>query len=148
MGDNQFKTGGVKWGQYLNLAGVKYFGRTLLRNRGAFVPHLRCRSIAQVNFEVLRQNRGVKYLVFDKDNTLTLPYERELHPSVSSTVDRLKELYGPEKIAILSNSVGSGEDLGGREAAEVEAILGLRVIRHARKKPEVGDDILRHFGID
>ena len=112
------------------------------------MPHLRCRTIAQANFEVLRQNRGIKYLVFDKDNTLTLPYDRELHPSVSSTVNHLRELYGADNIAILSNSVGSGEDVGGREALEVEKLLGLRVIRHARKKPEVGDDILRHFGID
>jgi len=73
---------------------------------------------------------GIKYVVFDKDNTLTLPYERSMHPSVERNILRCLELYGPDHVAILSNSVGSREDKGFSEAIEVEKTLGIAVIRH------------------
>ena len=80
---------------------------------------------------------GIRYLVFDKDNTLTLPYERELHPSVSPIFESIQEMYGPQNIAILSNSVGSKEDKGFKEADLIERKLGIKVIRQERKKTEV-----------
>lgn len=55
-------------------------------------------------------------------------------------------MYGRENIAILSNSVGSKEDKGYKEAALIEAALGIKVIRHVNKKPEVNQDVLSHFG--
>ena len=100
-----------------------------------------------MNFELLRSTGGIRYLIFDKDNTLTLPYERDIHPSVADVVPKLKKAFGSENIAILSNSVGSKEDKGGREADELEALWGIKVIRHEKKKPDVGDDILRHFAV-
>ena len=51
-------------------------------------------------------------------------------------------------MAILSNSVGSREDKGFEEALRVEETLGISVIRHMQKKPEVKEDIYLHFGID
>ena len=100
-----------------------------------------------MNFELLRSTAGIRYLIFDKDNTLTLPYERDLHPSVAEVVPRLKNVFGSQNIAILSNSVGSKEDKDGKEAVELEALLGINVIRHEKKKPDVGYDILRHFAV-
>ncbi len=58
------------------------------------------------------------------------------------------ELYGPDNVAILSNSVGSREDKGFEEAIRVEETLGMSVIRHMNKKPEVKEDIYLHFGIE
>lgn len=81
-GNNQFKKG-IKWGQYLNTAGIKVFSRALFKSRALFVPHLTVKTIANVNFQTLYTIGGIRYLVFDKDNTLTLPYEREVHPSIS-----------------------------------------------------------------
>ncbi len=48
-------------------------------------------------------------------------------------------------MAILSNSVGSKEDKGHKEAKLLEEKIGVSVIRHERKKPEVEEDILRQF---
>ena len=59
---------------------------------------------------------GIKYLVFDKDNTLTLPYERSMHPAVEGSIKECLELFGEQNVAILSNSVGSKEDKGFAEA--------------------------------
>lgn len=86
--------------------------------------------------------------MFDKDNTLTLPYEREAHASIKENLYRCLELYGPDNVAILSNSVGSREDKGFEEAQLVEEQLGVSVIRHMQKKPEVKEDIYLHFGLE
>lgn len=79
--NNQFKK--IKLGQYFNTAGIRVFGRALFKNRALFVPHLRVPSVAHINYHNLYHKAGIRYLVFDKDNTLTLPYERELHPSIN-----------------------------------------------------------------
>ena len=56
-----------------------------------------------------------------------------------------KSIYSEKRLAILSNSVGSSEDKGYLEAKMVEESIGMEVIRHLRKKPDVGEEILKHF---
>ena len=46
------------------------------------------------------------------------------------------------RVAILSNSAGSGDDEGFVDAARVEAMTGLPVIRHVLKKPACADEVL------
>jgi phosphatidylglycerophosphatase GEP4 len=76
---------------------------------------------------------------------LTIPYERQIHSSIVNQFNSLITLYGRENIAILSNSVGSKEDIGYKEAIIIEEALGIKVIRHVNKKPEVNEDVLVHF---
>ena len=78
--DNKFKSG-VKVGQYLNTAGVRVFLRALFKNREYFKPHFTVANVNYIKFKTLHEH-GIKYVVFDKDNTLSLPYEREIHPSI------------------------------------------------------------------
>ena len=77
---------------------------------------------------------------------MTIPYERQIHSSIANQFNSLISLYGRENIAILSNSVGSKEDIGYKEAIIIEEALGIKVIRHVNKKPEVNEDVLVHFG--
>ena len=50
-------------------------------------------------------------------------------------------------MAIISNSAGCRNfDPDFKKAELAEAALGIAFIRHARKKPDVIDDILAHFG--
>ena len=42
--------------------------------------------------------------------------------------------------------MGSKEDTGYKEALLLEQSLGIKVIRHLNKKPEVNEDVLEHFG--
>ena len=65
-----------KFGQYFNQAGIRTFLGTLLWNRRNFTPHIRAKSVAHINYAKLA-NCGIKYLVFDKDNTLTEPYKMQ-----------------------------------------------------------------------
>ena len=68
-------------GQYINVAGIKGFINALLFHREYFRPHLQVKNINYVNFQKLHQC-GIRYIVFDKDNTLTLPYHKEIHEDI------------------------------------------------------------------
>ena len=126
------------------------FLQTLFFHRRNMVPHVHIASVAQLHYQNLH-SFGIKYLVFDKDNTLTLPYKPHYFtPQIQAAIleDCIK-VFAQENVAILSNSVGSKDDAPDyKEALEVERTLQLPVIRHEKKKPAVKDDILRHFGTD
>jgi phosphatidylglycerophosphatase GEP4 len=49
---------------------------------------------------------------------------------VQESIIRCLEVYGPDNVSILSNSVGSREDKGFEEAIKVEETLGISIIRH------------------
>lgn len=53
---------------------------------------------------------GVKYIVFDKDNTLTLPYSSEIYEPIKNSLNECIDVFGKENVAILSNSIGSSDD--------------------------------------
>lgn len=54
-----------------------------------------------------------------------------------------RQVYGRDRIAILSNSAGSADDLGYEMAKQTEAALGLPVIRHATKKPACFHEVIK-----
>jgi len=86
-----------------------------------------------INPEVLKEV-GFKGLVFDKDNTLTAPYGLEIFPSIRESFEKYREVF-LENIVIMSNSAGTRDDVHHREANKIESELGIKVIRHSRKKP-------------
>ena len=47
-------------------------------------------------------------------------------------------------VSILSNSAGSRDDVGFKEAEKVEESLGITVIRHGGKKPLVFEEVMKH----
>jgi hypothetical protein len=47
-----------------------------------------------------------------------------------------------QNIAILSNSVGSSDDMNYDHAKETEVDLSIAVVRHKRKKPDCLDEVL------
>eukprot|EP00347_Sterkiella_histriomuscorum_P016479 403353021 len=143
--DHKLKTS-KKFGQYFNFAGVQVFLKALLFNREYFIPHLAVKNINNINFKLLHQN-GIKYVVFDKDNTLTNAYEKDINPQIQDGYNQCKEVFGLQNMAILSNSVGSTDDKDHQEAKLLEQITGIPVIRHKLKKPLVKDDIYLHFNL-
>ena len=109
-----------------------------------FKPHYKVKTIADINFEKLKRN-GINYIVFDKDNTLTLPYSKEFYPEVVDSITQWKEVYGYDNIVILSNSTGSKDDEDCIEAKEIIESLGMKVMKHKYKKPNWVDDINKAF---
>ena len=54
-----------------------------------------------------------------------------------AVINDCQEVFTIRNMAVLSNSVGSKDDLNYEEAKIVEKTLGLPVIRHVKKNPAV-----------
>jgi phosphatidylglycerophosphatase GEP4 len=102
-------------GQFVNIAGLTSFAR-VLRNPSLAIPQLSVHSLAQVDWRTLRDSLGVTAVVLDKDNTLTLPYARVLHPSVEAALRDCKQVFGDSAVVMYSNSAGSPDDKDHAEA--------------------------------
>jgi len=57
---------------------------------------------------------GIKGIIFDKDNTLTAPYNDVIHPSVVEGFNTALRVFGNRTI-IISNSAGTKDDPGDEE---------------------------------
>ena len=172
------------FGQFLNLPAV-WSTLKLLTKPSLAVPQITATSLSQLSVQEI-QNRGIKYIVFDKDNTLCLPFDKLVHPSVQEKLQEIQAVYPSRcvnvctlyriqfivyyvlcaayllltfirmipplnttrsRIAILSNSIGSSDDVNYEAAAACEAAVGINVIRHVTKKPGVGcfHEVVLHF---
>ncbi len=88
------------------------------------------------------KKKGCKAVIFDKDNTLTLPYDAKAIPGFKKKIDEFRKVFSG-RVAVLSNSAGSSDDPQFKEAASAESGLGLPILHHRRKKPACINDIKR-----
>lgn len=89
---------------------------------------------------------GYEAICFDKDNTLTLPYETTLSTSLQGAWDECRRHF--DRVSVISNSAGTPDDPRGEAASKLESTLGVPVIRHKYKKPACAEEIIKHFGVD
>jgi len=116
----------------------------LLRQPELLLPHLEVQDITNLNWAALHKT-GARGLVFDKDNTLTLPYALHLEPKLELPLQNARAVFGPERLAIISNSAGTPDDHGGVEADAIEQALAIRVLRRQHKKPRGFESIEHQF---
>jgi phosphatidylglycerophosphatase GEP4 len=121
---------------------------SVARRPALLVPHVSVVNVSAVNYTALQQHAGIEAVVFDKDHTLTAPYVNVVHDMAQSGLERCVAVFGRERVAILSNSAGTLDDVDYLDAQQLEAALGLKVIRHAEKKPGGLSEVLAHFGLD
>ncbi|EGG21398.1 hypothetical protein DFA_01280 [Cavenderia fasciculata] len=88
---------------------------------------------------------GFRGVCFDKDNTLTEPYKDDVYEPYKKSIDLCLEVFGRDKVAIISNSAGSSDDTDFKKAQQIESSLGMHVIRHGTKKPDGIDQVSAHF---
>ncbi|GFR41616.1 hypothetical protein Agub_g2341 [Astrephomene gubernaculifera] len=132
--------------QNFNSAGVGLFLSMFGGNQSLALPHLAAPDIRHVDWEGLRA-AGFRGVVFDKDNTLSLPFALEVEPRLrSSLASCLRAFEG--RAVLYSNSAGLKQyDPEGEEARRMEAALGVPVLRHEDKKPAGGfAELESHFG--
>ena len=92
--------------QSVNVAGMSLFGGMVFgAGRDLAVPHLECQNINNVDFTALHA-AGFKAVVFDKDNTLTRPYEKTVWRDVADALEQCKRVFGTDNVVVLSNSAG------------------------------------------
>jgi phosphatidylglycerophosphatase GEP4 len=134
-----------KLGQYFNIEAVK-LACSYISNPKLLKPDIICKSIVDINLTELKEKHNITYILFDKDNTLTIPYENN-YPieSYKDKINEFKTKFGENNIAVISNSCGSQDDRDYKEAVEVEKNLQISVIKHAHKKPYVYEEIKQQF---
>ncbi len=108
-------------------------------------PHVHVPTISDVNYQSMRDNCGIKAIIFDKDNTITAPYETTVHERAAIGLQNALDVFGHENVAILSNSAGTKDDKDYEDAIKIEEELGINVIRHDEKKPGGLEEVLHHF---
>ena len=125
--------------QSVNVAGVSLFaGMALGPSKQLAIPHCEVPDIRWIDWRALR-DAGFRACVFDKDNTLTVPYADAIHPPVAQALAECVSVFGAENVAVLSNSAGLEQyDPTGAVADALEAALGIGFVRHASKKPGGG----------
>lgn len=92
-------------GQRFNLEGIVCTAAVLSKDRHLAVPHVAVPDIRYIDWAEL-QRRGFKGVVFDKDNTLTIPYSFTLLEPIGSSLQRCKSVFGDD-IGVFSNSAGN-----------------------------------------
>ncbi|TYZ64235.1 hypothetical protein PybrP1_005914 [[Pythium] brassicae (nom. inval.)] len=130
----------------LNTRGVAEFCRALVLRPHLLLPQLSVRDLNDVSFQALKDH-GFQGVVFDKDNTLTVPHRHEMAPHLQSSLDECRRVFG-DRVLIFSNSAGSSDDCGFTQAAEIEAQLRIAVLTHNEKKPGGIEHVEAHFGVD
>ena len=124
-----------KLGQSMNVAGISLFLKLAVSDASLAVPHIDCESIQDIDWFKLKK-AGFTAVIFDKDNTLTIPYATEVHPPLQESMKECKQAFGNERVCVYSNSAGLEQyDPDGIEATHLERELGIRVARHKEKKP-------------
>jgi len=120
----------------------------VLRHPTILIPHVSVANVSELNYRAMKEGAGIRAVVFDKDNTLTAPYGMEVHCDAAKGLESAKEIFGPENVAIMSNSAGTKDDPDYEDAKRIEEALGIAVIRHDDKKPGGLNEVLSHFDID
>ncbi|KAF5777594.1 putative phosphatidylglycerophosphatase [Helianthus annuus] len=135
-------------GQRINVEGLMFSVSVITRNKHWVIPHVSVPDVRYIDWAALKR-KGFEGVVFDKDNTLTVPYSLALWGPIAPSVESCKAVFG-NNIAVFSNSAGLQEyDPDGRKARALEFVIGIRVIRHKVKKPAgSAEEIERHFGCD
>lgn len=135
-------------GQRINLEGIGCVFGILSKDKHLAIPHVSVPDIRYIDWVELKK-RGFKGVVFDKDNTLTVPYSLSLWAPLRSSVEQCKSLFG-DNVAVFSNSAGLTEfDCDGEKARAVEDAIGIKVIRHRTKKPTGSvEEIEQLFGCE
>ncbi|XP_011026282.1 PREDICTED: uncharacterized protein LOC105126932 [Populus euphratica] len=133
-------------GQRINVEGIVSSASVFVKDRHLALPHVVVPDIRYIDWGGL-QARGFKGVVFDKDNTITVPYSLTLWGPLGPSIERCKSVFGND-IAVFSNSAGLFEyDHDGSKARALEKAIGIKVIRHRVKKPAgTSEEIEKHFG--
>jgi len=136
----------AKLGQSMNSAGVRLFLKLAISDASMAIPHCECETIKDIDWFKMRK-AGFTNVCFDKDNTLTKPYAKDVFEPLRESVVEVCEAFGKENVCIYSNSAGLEQyDPEGIEADGLERDIGIRVARHKEKKPSgSGEELARFF---
>ena len=110
-------------------------------------PNIYITNVKFIDFEDLKA-KGIRYLVFDKDNTLTKTYEFNYYDhEIKETIIKAKQSFGFENMLVVSNSIEKDKKQENSQKSKIfinEEPLMLLMTKE--KKPFNFDEILMEFG--
>lgn len=95
----------AKLGQSINVAGIAFSSKVILKERHLAIPHVSVPDISWIDWKALRA-KGFEAVLFDKDNTLTAPYGQNVWPSLLESLEECRTAFDG-RLALLSNSAGN-----------------------------------------
>ncbi|XP_065852023.1 phosphatidylglycerophosphate phosphatase 1, chloroplastic/mitochondrial isoform X2 [Euphorbia lathyris] len=133
-------------GQRINIEGIRCSVSVFVKEQHLALPHVSVRDVRYIDWTELHR-RGFKGVVFDKDNTITVPYSLKLWGPLASSMEHCKSVFG-NNVAVFSNSAGLCEyDHDFSKARALEKAIGIKVISHRVKKPAgTAEEIENYFG--
>lgn len=93
------------FGQRINVEGITCSIGILYKDKHLAIPHVFVQDIRYIDWAELKK-RGFEGVIFDKDNTITVPYSLHLWSPLASSMEQCKSLFG-NNIAVFSNSAGN-----------------------------------------
>lgn len=92
-------------GQRINVEGIVSSVGMFMNDQHLALAHVAVPDIRYIDWTELHR-RGFKGVVFDKDNTITVPYSLTLWGPLRPSVEQCKAVFG-NNIAVFSNSAGN-----------------------------------------
>ena len=111
----------------------KLKGYYLLAKKERFNPllaHLKVKDVTYLKWSSMKQS-PVKYVVFDKENTLTEPESDFFKdPKIKRSVRACQNTFGIENVAVISDSTASINTTDLTKSFNLQTQLGMGVIQH------------------
>lgn len=92
-------------GQRINLEGIASAFGIISKDKHMLIPHISVPDVRYIDWAELKK-RGFKGVVFDKDNTITVPYCLNLWAPLQSSMEQCISKFG-NNVAVFSNSAGN-----------------------------------------
>lgn len=133
--------------ELINLEGVVRTLKYFLKLK-QLKPDIRLKHIRDLDLNKL-QEKKIKYIVFDKDNTIAFHKSNEIpNEEMKEILKKFSDVFGNDNIAILSNTAGSANDNNFSDLILIEENFRIKVIKHKYKKPAVDFEIFKHFKLN
>jgi phosphatidylglycerophosphatase GEP4 len=87
----------------------------------------------------------IRAVVLDKDNCFAKAHDDKVWPAYEKKWAQLQHRYPGAQLLIVSNSAGTNDDVGHKQARLLEDRTGVKVLRHSTKKPGCHPEIMEHF---
>lgn len=136
----------------MNVSGTLNIFR-LLTNPALCLPHHTISTFSELPIPLSKaftqansdKQPDIRAIVLDKDNCFAIPYQSKVYEPYQTKFDELRKAYPGSRLLIVSNSAGTGSDKDHAEADTIERDTGVKVLRHATKKPGCHEDIMQYF---
>ncbi|KAL8710065.1 MAG: hypothetical protein Q9220_005336 [cf. Caloplaca sp. 1 TL-2023] len=121
----------------------------LIRNPSLCLPHATIPTFNQLPAAVSTlfgtSRPDIRAVVLDKDNCFAAPKENVVYKPYSDKFLSLSIAYPFPHLLIVSNSAGTSSDPLFSEASLLSSTTSVPVLRHSKKKPGCGSQILEYF---